>query len=228
MDKSQQEQKQKLIFLEGPACIGKTTNALVTFDFSMYCEKYANFATKTTYSHLNSLYEQLLNADIIEFLMNVESSCADGTLQPSLPKFVDRSNFSTIIYNILFHLNGHTVDHEAYKKNFELEILSDKTFCAVFAEMCQKSWNIIKKLTPSLDVILLLVIPNNPEKIVESLRRRNSFEAQMGFDLMAYTQNQIYTFEIMYKMANVGVVMKIDNEYINRNEMNQFIENVVE
>lgn len=214
-------EKQKLIFLEGPACIGKTTNSMVTFDFTMYLEKYENFAAKLELGHVNSLYEQLLSFDILDFVVNIESS--DANKRATTPKLVDRSHFSSIIYNILFYCDGHVLEHEDYKKRFQQSILSDKTYCATFVEMCRKSWKLIQKLTPSLDVQLVCVIPNDVESVVVNLRKRNGFEYTMGFDLMAYTQNQNYTFKTMLGLADIGLFLHTDKEFINTEELYKFL-----
>lgn len=215
-----QQVKQQLVFLEGPACIGKTTNSMTTFDFTIYLEKYAKFAAKQELSHINSLYEQMLTVDVMDFIANIQMH---AHTQITTPKFVDRSHLSSLIYNILFYCDGHILEHDSYKQHFEQTILADKTYCAVFTDMCTKSWRLLQKLAPSLDIVLLCVLPNNIDRVVANLQRRNSFEVAKGFDLKAYTQNQIYTFETLFKMANIGRILHTDNEFINTHEMYNFI-----
>lgn len=215
------DERQQLIFLEGPACIGKTTSSMISFDFTYYLQKYENFASKLELGHVNSLYEQLLSFDILQFIVNIQIE--DCHKRPSSPKFIDRSHFSSIIYNILFYCDGHILQHNEYKQRFEKYILSDYTYCSVFADMCRKSWNLILRLAPNLDIKLLCVIPNDIDSVVLNLRRRNGFEYTMGFDLMSYTQNQIYTFKKLLGLANIGSFMYTDKEYISTEELFNFI-----
>lgn len=214
---------QKLIFLEGPACIGKTTSSITTFDFTMYLEKYRRFALKRDLAHVNSLYEHLLITDVMDFLSSIQQANNHGIVKSTSPKLVDRSHFSSIIYNILFYCDGHVLDHETYKVQFQQKILKDTTFCSLLADMCTKSWKLLQKLAPSLDIFLLCVIPTNIDRVVVNLKKRNTFETTSGFDLLAYTQNQIYTFVTLFKLINIGTILYTDNEFVNAIELFEFI-----
>jgi hypothetical protein len=139
------------------------------------------------------------------------------------PLIIDRCHFSSMLYNLLFMLHGHNTKHAEYKVNFDKRVGEDMIMRQYLIDCFTKSWNLLTSIAPHLKITLLWCLPLHPEAVMESLYNRGTFEAK-HFDIVSYTQNQIYTFEQVLSWTNIGKIVYFPNRYIN----NEFIKNNID
>lgn len=187
----EEDNRRNIIFVEGPACIGKTTICDETFDYMKYLNKYSIFALKSSRSELQFLYDLHILTDTLLALMT-SSDRGD--------KICDRSIYSQFVYGMLFRHDGHILDHETFKEKVDAE-LADPEIVSVIRHAIMKWNDVVKSLVPNCNVYLVWVVPTDEEAVAKQLKSRNTFEATRNFDLLNYTKNQIYLCKRFHEMS---------------------------
>lgn len=188
---SEEDDRRNIIFVDGPACIGKTTICDDFFDFEKYLKQYEVVASKSSCPDIQFLYDTHIFTDILLTLIN----CSERS-----NNVFDRSIYSQFVYGMLFRHNGHILDHETFKKNVRSE-LTNPTLAKLIRDAVKKWKILVNLLVPDCNVYVVWVVPTDEQAIAKQLKIRNDFETVQNFDLLNYTKNQIYLCKCFHEMS---------------------------
>lgn len=206
-DQQQQPPKprNRVIFVEGPSCIGKTTVSDNSLDYTRYVASCPMYAQKHADPAVQALYNSKLATEFYSAIMQ-RSLCTEQMED----LYVDRSIFSSLIYEALFKLDGHQAEHAVFCQQVEEQYIEREGF----VEELSRVWNDILKfitmMAPNLDVGLIWIIPKSVYDVAALLEKRNTMEVAMNFNLLEYVRNQTYMFEEFARLSGVGCIMKVD------------------
>lgn len=192
----------RIIFLEGPSAVGKTTVSTKSFDYSFYKETVPLFQEKKD-SIVQSLYQSRVTGDIINFLK------IKNDQKYEIFEIIDRSMFSCVIYDVLFKCNGHMSDPEKFKRDV-LDYLSSDIRSEV-RKMFNDWLTILEGLVPGVKVTILWVKPTNLIKVTQMLESRKSFEVIDNYNLYNYVVNQNFLFQEFWKISCIGECFEIES-----------------
>lgn len=212
-----------VVFVEGTACIGKTTSCDVSFDFARYRDECALYRTKHELPYVQVLYEANLYSDIINEILNKDSLIYAPSISAPNEKtyefshrrenyyFFDRSNVSQLAYAILFHLDGARCEPKQFAIRFNRTIEQNLALVEEIRRVYRKWAYIYEKLNPNGLVSFLWFGASTPEKVAARIRDRNGHECNMNdWNLTYYTYNQNYTFCQIQKICNLGKYVETD------------------
>lgn len=192
---------QTVIFLDGVSCVGKTTLAEKSVDFSKYVKMYPGFAKKNCDMHIQYLYDHTVTNDILNHLDDIYAC-------NSRISIIDRSFFSTLAYDILFKYKGHEADPDAFRAATD-EVFEDEIYCKMLSDTWQSWGSRLDKLYPDMNIMLLWVIPTNVKEVCENLKSRGSFEN--SFVMENYIQNQGYMFKKLRAVTGLGSILFVES-----------------
>lgn len=217
-----------IVFVEGTACIGKTTSCDVSFDYARYIGEQALYKTKHELPYVQVLYEANLYSDIVNEILNkdaivyspmIDSYAGnefDGSVKNVVTRnenyyFFDRSNMSQLVYAILFHLDGARCEPTIFAARFDETIGRNRELMDEIRRVYRKWAYIYGKLNPNGVVSFLWVGARTPEKIASRVRSRNGLECDMkDWNLTYYTYNQNYVFRKIQEICNLGAYLETD------------------
>lgn len=205
-----------IVFVEGTACIGKTTACDVSFDYARYMDERALYARKHELPYVQALYEANLCVDIVNEIANknaiVYSPMIDSTVEhDDNYYFFDRSNMSQLVYAILFHLDGARCEPSAFAARFEETIGDDRELNDEIRRVFRKWAYVYGKLNRNGDVSFLWYGARTPEDVAARIRTRNGSECRENdWNLTYYTYNQNYVFRRIQEICDLGRYVEVD------------------
>lgn len=199
----------EVIILEGTSATGKTSSSnSISCDFTYYCGRHPMLVNKNEDSIHSDLYNNKLFTDTIVFLKRANKN-PDGE-----DLVVDRSIFSSLLYNILFKFKGFNEDPLVFKKVVNEFMHAD--MCKLIYQNYNILWTLLLEAAPLLKISLLWIDPLNVEKVVEQLHTRNGFEVTNGYNLKNYVLNQKFLFIKFQHILEIGVIVEVDSYYISK------------
>lgn len=247
-DESPPEKERKTInyvtFVEGTACIGKTTCCDVSFDYTRYLEECELYVRKGEYMFIQSLYEANMYADMVLQICDEYDKCHGEPFANEREarvdkccnflgfswkreymaryRFFDRSPFSQLGYCLLFHLNGAVTEPEEFKLRFDTLVSTNETFCNEIRRVFRKWEHLIQRLMPAVKVSFAWYGSKDPRKTATLMSCRQGIDCQLGTrNLTYYTANQNYVFRRLQEISGVGGYTEV--EILNRKIMIDYL-----
>lgn len=215
--------KSKLVFVEGTACIGKTTVSDVSFDYGQYLKNTSLFSRKTEEASIQAVYEVNLHADLLAFLDRIaphyETRRTDTStaLSEETDYIIDRSPLSQLAYALLFRLDGQREEPHRFVERFDRYVLHDHLFTTAIRSAANKWYAAVERLVGNRARVHLLWYGSlSPSLTVSRLRERGGFEnkstmsSNVQWNLLHYTYNQNYTFRRLAEITAIGPYLEVD------------------
>lgn len=206
-----------IVFVEGTACIGKTTSCDISFDFARYIDERKLYERKHDCPYIQSLYEANLYADILcEILFKdaiLYSSINEKTRDDRQANyyFFDRCNTSQLVYAILFHLDGACCHPDVFAARFEETIMRNEELVVEIRRVFRKWSHLFEKMNPQGSISYLWYGARKPEYTASLMTRRDGCEGRMeNWNLAYYTQNQNYVFRKIQEITALGRYVEVD------------------
>lgn len=195
----------RLVFVEGTACIGKTTACDESFDYAQYVDRLPLFESKGTIPHVQAVYELNLHADIL--------SCArEFSAEMDGDKLVDRCPLSQLAYSLLFWLDGQREEPHTFAERFDEMVLRDTELVRAIKIASAKWFTAIERLFA--DRFRLHVVWYGslaPTRTVARMLERGGLEcADKTWNLLHYTYNQNHVFRRMYEITGIGSYLETE------------------
>lgn len=217
----------RLVFLEGTACLGKTTCSDQTFDYAHYLQLYPDYNKKNSEMYVQSMYEANLYADVLYALIGenatsllqetyyqLDSETRASFLNTSarfsrakniVPRvtYFDRSPFSQIAYSILYHLNGHVVEPHIFAEQLD-NLFADERFTDELRSVFQKWIALFHQLYPNVEVKLIWFGAQSPSGTVQRMLKRGGIETKFDWNLLHFVHNQNKLFRTIQERTGFG------------------------
>lgn len=201
-----------IVFVEGTACIGKTTSCDVSFDFARYMDERKLYGQKHECAYVQSLYEANLYADILnEILMKDTTIYGPNKSSSKNYYFFDRWGVSQLVYAILFHLDGPFCHPDVFVARFDETILRNCELVDEIKRVFNKWALLFENMNPHGSVSYLWYGARKPVYTASLMTRRNGSECRMkDWNLVYYTQNQNYVFRKIQEITGLGKYHEMD------------------
>lgn len=202
--------------IEGVSGIGKTCLSDFSLDFTKYI-KYSRYTLKQSKAYMAALYESNIHVDLMRLLKFISANLGD---QPQ--KFIDRSPFSSIVYNMIFECDGHIRDHKDFCNKF------NECFDATYIHQVQTTivkWlQEFKCLCYNIDFDVVYFSPKNYRRVARALAKRNLTDPfYLEVDPINYILNQDYAFRKIFKPLSPKYIkyIKLEDAFITVAELDK-------
>lgn len=204
------DHKSCVVFVDGTACIGKTTVCDFTFDLTNYIKQCSLYSEKHAIPYIQSMYESKMFSDILSTIRDIEkrylstklnettttnntlnsmkkyfNNCCSHTIDleifPTIDYyFFDRSPYSQIAYALLFHYHGPTTEPHTFADNFDHGILRNPVVCNELKTVMHKWLHEMRRVKPNIEYRFLWYGSISPSYTMNLLQKRDGPENSMN------------------------------------------------
>lgn len=199
--------------IDGISGVGKTTIADNSLDYTKFVIEYPILRDKREKSYMQTIYFLHLIAESNKVIENLDLTNESLVV-------TDRSIFSSILYDILFSLDGHKCTSEIFKHGVD-NLFENQSLITLLFSSCNILFNNIQKQTKR-KVVLLWIIPTNIDLVIEQLQNRQSMEVTDDFNIRYYVMNQIYITNVFVRLTTIGVLFPVES-FITRHDILTYI-----
>lgn len=196
--------RRRVVFVEGTACIGKTSSSDVSFDFNKFIEQSKLFARKTEEPVIQAIYEINMHAAFLNYLL---------TMDERSDHFLDRSPVSQLAYALLFRFDGHIDDPHRFMERFDDFVANDVEMITTISIAVRSWYNAVQRmLDKRFNVYFLWYGSIAPTATVERLRSRGGLEcnkSNSSWNLLHYTFNQNHVFRRLSEITQIGPYLEV-------------------
>nr|WOJ45349.1 HZV_115-like protein [Apis mellifera nudivirus] len=192
----------KTIFIEGTACLGKTSLASTppnqSFDFTEYVKREPLYREKHSLLYVQALYDAELYADMT--LLRIINTAADV-------RYIDRSHMSQFCYAVIFAFNGAHCEPEEFIEHVDLAVFNRPAIIDAL-HRANLAWQRIEHLAGVTNIHTVWCVSAEPRRTAElMLKRGDSYEMTLlfGADRQRHAHTDIAkTVEERERLLNIA------------------------
>lgn len=131
------------------------------------------------------------------------------------PLYVYRSNLSSCLYNLFYHLNGHHIEPLEFQRKWLQEIENDITWCRMLKKALCDRWNQTCNAANLLQLQLVWIVAGDDETIDKLCEYMEVPFYLRTKNIANFVRNQSYMFERIAILLRIGCVIRLCNGKVN-------------
>lgn len=131
------------------------------------------------------------------------------------PLYVYRSNLSSCLYNLFYHLNGHHIEPLEFQRKWLQEIENDITWCRMLKKALCDRWNQTCNTANLLQLQLVWIVAGDDETVEKLCDHMEVPFYLRTKNIANFIRNQSYMFERIAVLLRIGCVIRLCNGKVN-------------
>lgn len=131
------------------------------------------------------------------------------------PLYIYRSNLSSCLYNLFYHLNGHHIEPLEFQRKWLQEIENDVTWCRMLKKALCDRWNQTCNTANLLQIQLVWIVAGDDETVDKFCENMEMPFYLRTKNIANFIRNQSYMFERIAVLFRIGCVIRLCNGKVN-------------